>query len=159
METNPLARVALVGVGHELFGDDAVGLLLAQRLRKGLEGRRVLVIEAGPIPENFSGALRRFEPDLVLMIDAAQMGETPGTVRWLDWKDVSQAGAFAHTGSLCLLADFLARELGCQVALLGIQPGNLSFDAPLTPPVYEACEQASALLFEALPMDREERMQ
>lgn len=149
--TNPLARIALVGVGHELRGDDAVGLLLAQRLRDQLDSQRVLVVEAGPVPENFSGVLRRFAPDLVLVVDAAQMGESPGTVRWLDWQDVPKEGISTHTSSLRLLADFLAQELDCQIALLGIQPADLAFDAPMTPLAQRVCEQVCALLLKVLP--------
>ena len=152
-ETNPLARIALVGVGHELRGDDAAGLLLAQRLQSMLDSQYVLVVEAGPVPENFSGVLRRFAPDLTLVIDAARMGAAPGAVRWLDWKDVRQANISTHTSSLCLLADFLARELDCPVALLGIQPATLSFDAPLSPLVQEACDQVCKLLLDVLPLD------
>jgi len=150
-EAGPQARIALVGVGHELRGDDAVGLLLVQRLRGRLDSQQVLIVEAGPIPENFSGVLRRFAPSLVLVIDAAHMGAAPGTVRWLDWRDVSKTGLSTHTSSLRLLADYLEQELDCQLTLLGIQPADLSFDAPLSPEVRDACEQARALLLETLP--------
>ena len=40
-------------------------------------------MEAGPAPENFTGPLRRFRPDLVLLVDAAQMDAEPGTIGWL----------------------------------------------------------------------------
>ena len=59
-------RLAVLGIGHELCGDDAVGVRLAGMLRPLVTGNeRLLVIEAGPAPENFTGPLRRFQPDLV----------------------------------------------------------------------------------------------
>ncbi|MBN2303967.1 MAG: hydrogenase 3 maturation endopeptidase HyCI, partial [Anaerolineae bacterium] len=78
-QNNPQPRVALVGIGHELNGDDAAGLAVVRALLPLAEGRdRVSLIDAGPAPENCTGPLRAFAPDLVLLIDAAQMGEEPG---------------------------------------------------------------------------------
>ena len=101
---------------------------------------RFLVIEAGLAPENFSGNLRRFEPDLVLLVDAAQMNETPGTIRWLDWQETSGLSASTHTLPPYILSKYLTHELKCQVALLGIQPENMDFGAPLSARVSEAVE-------------------
>ena len=80
-------RTAMLGIGHELRGDDAAGLEVARRLQALVVGQPdSLILETGPVPENFTGPLRRFAPDLVLLVDAALMGEPAGAVRWLDWK-------------------------------------------------------------------------
>ena len=69
------ARLAVLGIGHELCGDDAVGTRFAAMLRALLPNEpRLLAVEAGPAPENFTGSLRRFDPSLILMIDAAAIG-------------------------------------------------------------------------------------
>jgi hydrogenase 3 maturation protease len=134
-------RVAVVGVGNELNGDDAAGVEVARALIPPLQGRDdVLVIEGGPAPENVSGALRRFAPDAVLLIDAADLGEPPGKTRWIDFDAITGLSASTHTLPLSLLARYLSAELGCEVALLGIQPGDLSFGAPLSAPVRAAVE-------------------
>jgi hypothetical protein len=74
--SDSVPRVAVVGVGHELCGDDAAGLVVAHALQTALAGdERLLVIEAGSVPENQTGRLRRFKPGIVLLIDAAQMGD------------------------------------------------------------------------------------
>ena len=84
---NP-ARLAVLGIGHELGGDDAAGVRVAGLLRKSAAGNgQLLALEAGPAPENFTGKLRSFHPDLVLLVDAALMNSAPGTVQWLDWQD------------------------------------------------------------------------
>jgi hydrogenase 3 maturation protease len=101
---------------------------------------RLLVIDAGPAPENTTGSLRAFRPALVLLIDAAQMNEEPGTVRWLDWREITGLSASTHTLPLHMLSMYLTAELGCEVAVIGIQPfGNL-FDAPLSPVVQQAVD-------------------
>jgi hydrogenase 3 maturation protease len=131
----------VLGIGHELCGDDAVGVRLAGMLRPLTAGNeRLLVIEAGPAPENFTGPLRRFRPDLVLLLDAAQMEGEPGTIGWLDLQSVGGMSASSHTLPLHILVAYLVAELGCQVALIGIQPEQTFADAALTPKVQAAAE-------------------
>jgi hydrogenase 3 maturation protease len=127
-------RLAIVGVGHELRGDDAAGLAVARALQ-GTDAPDRLVIVAGHAPENHTGAIRRFAPDLVLLVDAAQMDAPPGTVRWLSLSEIDGLSASSHTLPLSLLAHYLAATLGCQVALLGIQPLGTEIGAPLSPAV------------------------
>jgi hydrogenase 3 maturation protease len=134
-------RLAVVGVGHELRGDDAAGLAVARALQTALAGNeRVLVIDAGPVPENHVGPLRRFRPDVVLLVDAAQLGEEAGVIRWLSWKETEGLTASTHSLSPRLLAQFLIGELGCEVALLGIQPRNNAIDDPLSSEVVSAVD-------------------
>src|SRR5436190_753858 len=80
------SRIAILGVGNQFRSDDAAGVLVARALASrecALETEHLLIIEAGHAPENTTGELRRFAPDLVLIVDAAEMGETPGTIKWI----------------------------------------------------------------------------
>jgi hydrogenase 3 maturation protease len=149
-------RVAVVGVGHALRGDDAVGLVAARCLFEALpaESASLLVLEAGPAPENHTGALRRFEPDLVLFVDAAGLEAEPGAIRWVDPEEITGLGASTHSLPLSTLAAFLTAQLGCVVALLGIQPGGTGIGAPLSPPVAAAVEEIVRGLVEVLVQDR-----
>jgi hydrogenase 3 maturation protease len=134
-------RIAVAGIGHELRGDDAAGLAVARALQSVLGSEeRTLVIDAGSAPENQTGLLRRFKPDVVLLVDAAQMDAAPGTVRWLSWEDTGGITASTHTVPLGVLARYLNSELGCEVALLCIQPANDAVAAPLSPKVAEAVD-------------------
>jgi len=135
-KSNQSPRIAVLGIGHELRRDDAAGVVLARRLQCLVEGDDdMLVIDAGPAPENYGGLLRRFGPNLVLLVDAALVDATPGTVRWLNWQNTSGLSSSTHTLPLRIWARYLAAELGCDVALLGIQPADVSFGASLSPEV------------------------
>ena len=147
---NPL-RVAVVGLGHPLRGDDAAGSVVAQRLAARLPlGGPVLVLDAGPAPESFTGRLRRHAPQLVLLIDAAHLDLAPGTVRWLPWEETAGLSATTHTLPLHVLARFLTLDLNCEVAVLGLQPADLTLDAPLSPALAQAVADVTAALAEAL---------
>ncbi len=138
------ARLAVMGIGHELGGDDAAGVRVAGLLRKSVAANeRLLALEAGPAPENFTGKLRSFRPDLVLLVDAALMNCPPGTVQWLDWRDTQGFSASTHTLPLHIMAAYLTEELGCEVALLGIQPQQTFETAPLTPEIARAVRKVA----------------
>lgn len=140
-------RVAFLGIGHELCGDDAVGVRIASMLRPLLpEQERFLVVEAGPAPENFTGVLRRFEPRLIVMLDSALMEQAPGAIRWLNWQDTEGFSASTHTLPLHIIASYLTADLGCAMGLIGIQPKQTFADAPLTPPVQAAAEEVVGAL-------------
>ena len=138
-------RVAVVGIGHELCGDDIAGLAVAQGLRP-YRGDNLLVLEGGSAPENQTGSIRRFGPDLVLFVDAADLDESVGTIRWLDWHETTGLTASTHTLPIGVLAKYLASEFHCHVALIGIQPANVRFDAPLTPQVRDAVDSVVGTL-------------
>ena len=98
----------------------------------------LLILEAGLAPENFTGPLRRFGPDYVLLVDAAEMGDAPGTIRVLDWRDSTGFGPSTHLQPPSTFAEYLIVETGCEVVLLGIQPARLDFDTRLSAPVRAA---------------------
>lgn len=145
-------RVAVVGIGHELRGDDAAGVQIARALKTRLRGQKhLLVIEGGQAPENQTGLLRRFQPDLVLLVDAAQMNEFPGTVRWLPWQATMGLSASTHTLPPYMLAKYVTAEFGCEVALLGIQPANTTIGLPLSPVVQQSVATVVKELAQVLP--------
>jgi len=152
----------VVGVGQELNGDDAAGVLVARSLAKrqwavSSDARRPVsislhVIEAAHAPENCTGAIRRFAPDLVLLVDAAEMGDPPGTIRCLDWREAGGLDASTHTLSLYMMAKYLAAEIACDVGVIAIQIQDTSLGARVSLPVRRAiqsvCRGLTALLLQ-----------
>lgn len=144
-------RLALLGIGNELRGDDAAGGLVAQALQDAAADSTFLCLVAGVAPENCTGRLRRFQPDLVLLVDAADMDEPPGAIRWLDWQAITGLSATTHITPLHMLAHYLTFSLGCQVALIGIQPADTRLGAPLSPAVSQAVNQLASGLRPLIP--------
>jgi hydrogenase 3 maturation protease len=141
----------VVGIGHELRGDDAAGIRVARDLRmRAARWKHVLVIDAGSAPENHTGVLRRFGPHLVLLVDAADMSMPAGTVRWLACDDTEGVSASTHTLPPSVLARYLAVELHCEVALIGIQPGDTTIGRPLSAAVRHGIAQTVVGLGQAL---------
>ncbi|MEW5869411.1 MAG: hydrogenase maturation protease [Chloroflexota bacterium] len=145
------ARLAIVGIGNELGGDDAAGMALALALKPRLAHlEAVRVYPAGPAPESFTGPLRRFAPDLALLVDAAQLDLPPGGLACLDWEETSGLSACTHCLPLHVFCGYLAAEVGCRVAVVGIQPGVLGLGMGLSPAVQAGVEELEGMLVEEL---------
>jgi len=147
------SRLAIVGIGHELCGDDALGIVIAQELETILhELDSVRVFAAGSAPENLCGALRRFAPDLLILIDAAHVSEKPGTIRWIELEKIGGISASTHTIPLRILTDYLTAEIGCRVVLLGVQPTILSY-APISEAVEDSIHTIVQGFIEAFQLE------
>jgi len=126
-------RLVIIGVVSELNCDDAVGLLAARSLKRKLEHTPgILILEAGSLPENVTSPLRRYRPALVVLIDAADMGQPAGTIRLLPVEAITGMSFSTHTMPLSILARYLEQEIGCRVVVVGIQPASLEFCEPVS---------------------------
>jgi hydrogenase 3 maturation protease len=147
--------LVFLGIGHPLRRDDAAGVEVCERLRPALAGRSdVLVVAGGSAPENCVGALRAFDPGQVVVIDAARMGEAPGTLLRLEPSDERAWSASTHTLPLPVFCQYLRETLGCDVILLGIEPADTSFGEGLSPEVEEAVARAARDALRFLPATR-----
>ncbi|MCQ3928833.1 MAG: hydrogenase 3 maturation endopeptidase HyCI [Chloroflexi bacterium] len=147
-------KTAIVGIGNVLCRDDGVGELIATRLSARLVGcDTVQIIAAGIAPESCTGLLRRFEPDLVILIDSANFDALPGTVRWIVPEDIEGVSASTHTLPLSLLVSYLATSLQCYIGLLAIQPFDVSLGEGISLPVQIAADALIEELVEALHPD------
>lgn len=143
--TYPIPRTCFVGVGSELRGDDSAGVQVSRTLRARLAGNEhVLVLDGGSAPENLTGKMRKFHPELVLFVDAAHLDETPGTIGWIPVEAIDGMSASSHSLPLSLLAHYLTEELECRVVVLGIQPGQNEVGEVLSPAVEEAIHEVVA---------------
>ena len=137
-DKSPL-RLAFLGVGNEDCGDDAAGSIFARTLEPQCSRNpNCLVLEAGTAPENFTGPLRKFSPDLVLIVDIAQFGDTPGEIRRIECSEIGGMSASTHTLPLNIFACYLTEDLKCEVAFLGIEPLATSYGIPVSPIVKNA---------------------
>ncbi|NPV85885.1 MAG: hydrogenase 3 maturation endopeptidase HyCI [Anaerolineae bacterium] len=136
------ARWAIVGVGNELNGDDAAGILALRALKQRLVDRSdVLLIDAGTAPENFTSLLRGFAPDKVLFIDAAQMDLPPGQSAWLEVEQIDGVSASTHTLPLTVLAGYLQADLGCRVQVVAVQVERVGFGLQVSETVVRGVER------------------
>jgi len=120
----------LLGIGNARHGDDGLGPLFARAFRH--PGWRC--VNAATAPENFAGLVRRLHPEVLVLLDAADMGLPPGTLRRLDPAEIRTGDFGTHAPPLGQFAAYLS-DCAHRIVILGIQPATTLPGARLSPPV------------------------
>jgi hydrogenase 3 maturation protease len=124
-------RLAIVGIGDEFIPADRLGISVA----RGIEQRQlpdIRVFLAGTVPESITGPLRRYQPEQVLFLDAADMGARPGTIAVIEPGQIQASLVSTHVLPLSVVMEYVERETGAGVTLLGIQPDLTGADKDLS---------------------------
>jgi len=144
------SRVAILGIGSPLMGDDAVGARIAERLQ-GKTPCSVLPLVCWTVPESCTGPIRRFAPTHVLLIDAAQLGQAPGASKLVPAENVLGLSLSTHSMPLRLLADYLSKTTGAKIAVLAIQPKETHMGEGLSEGLQRVAQRLADLLLRVLP--------
>lgn len=139
------AKVVLLAVGSELRGDDAAGLLVAEELQKHQIPNLDILI-GGTAPENLTGEIKRLKPSHLVIVDAAEMNEPPGTIKLVSPEEIGGFSFSTHSLPLKVMIDFIQRDWPCEVLIIAIQPANLSFGAQVSDAVRRAARQVRDLM-------------
>lgn len=143
-------RVTVVGVGNPLCADDGAGPMVA----RALEGRvEAVVVVADEVPENHIGVVAAGDPNVVVFIDAVDMGARPGAIALLEGDQLRDYPASTHRVPLWLVMNVVAQRTGADVVVLGVQPASITWGAEMSGEVRASArtlaEGLSALLGES----------
>ena len=131
----------LLGIGNPRHGDDGLGPLFARAFRHP----DWQCVNAATAPENHTGLIRRLRPQLLVLLDAADMGLPPGTLRRLDPAKIRGRDFGTHALSIGQLAGYLADCAG-EIVIIGIQPAATTPGTRLSAPVRAALQDLSRML-------------
>ncbi len=134
----PGKPIAIVGMGQPLKGDDSVGIIIIERLEKAGLSSKYLLINTGAVPENCTGILRRHQPELVIFVDAADLYAQPGDIRLLHYSQMESYSISTHSIPFDMLCQYMVKEIGCDIWVLGIQPARNDFLASISPEADQA---------------------
>ena len=154
-EETPTGNALVLGIGNVLLSDDGAGVKLVERLQSELGAEAATFIDGGTI--GFALLSYVEATDSMLVVDAAELDSTPGTVALFEGSAMDRLLASVRrrtvheVGLIDLLA--MARLQDClppRRALLCIQPARIVWSETLSAPVEAAfdgaIEQARALL-------------
>ncbi len=142
MSSSPTEPPLVIGIGSRLGRDDAIGIVLVEKLVESGAVREedALLLENADAATVAATLLDLHRP--VLLVDCADMGEPPGTHRIFDESSATlklrdDAASTHGLGLADALA--LARALGFEqpATLFAIQPFDLSPSPRLTPEMRE----------------------
>jgi hydrogenase maturation protease HycI len=143
-------RVAIVGIGSEMRGDDAAGIEIVRGLGQKLKSSKVLLVEGGVAPENFTSHIRRFKPSHVIFIDATDFKAEPGEVILAESDAITGQSISTHTLPLSMLASYLREQTGAKIVLLGIQPARAQMGAQMSEQIKNTVEKVNEALLREL---------
>ncbi len=142
-------KAAFLGVGSPLRSDDNVGnrmvAALAEKLKAG-PGQEFRFYQGESAPENFTGAIRDFSPEYLIIFDAAELGKPPGTFFIIPPEQIEGMSFASHVLPLKIICNYISATAGCQIIMVGIQPQSLEFGESLSTTVGEAMENFVAEL-------------
>ena len=152
-------RVAVLGVGSEFRGDDAAGMLVADRIKKDTRHKTqdtmrkvaLRVFLGATAPENLTGEVIKFKPTHIIIVDTADIKQKPGTILLLRHEDLGEGVSFStHKLPAKVMMDYFIESLKCQILLIGIQPKILKFGEKTSKEVKESVKEVSSAIWSAV---------
>lgn len=118
-------KILFAGIGNLLRKDDGAGVYISSNITpRG----NLSALTAEVSIENYIGKINSLAPDLLVIIDAVDMGAKPGTHKLLDISDIQDITFNTHNISLKRIAEFFPM----QIMILGIQPEKIDIGENLS---------------------------
>ena len=159
-------KTVVLGLGNSLLRDEGVGVVAMNVLRaQHGESEGLAFVDGGTLSFTLAGIIA--ETEALIVLDAAELGEAPGSVRcWIGeamdrYLGSSRQRSVHEVALLDLMALALLEDrLPQRRALIAVQPATIAWGETLSPAVAAAvatmCEQASALIERWRDLDRGE---
>ncbi len=148
-----MSRTIVLGIGNRLGGDDAAGTCLVDMLKqrwkraKADDPVEITAIDAGTAPESYTSLIRRHRPDLLILVDAADMGLPPGTRRTIPPEKISILSFSTHHMPLSMFISYVKEFCG-KVLLVGVQPQGTDTGKRLSEVVRKSVNELAKVILE-----------
>jgi hydrogenase 3 maturation protease len=136
----------ILAIGNELRGDDGLGPKFAGDLSSKIQkyafkNDKIVIIDGGTVPENFTGTIRKENPSHIIIVDAVEMEKEPGALELIDNDKIAQYNVSTHAMPLSFLIKYLETTGSFKILLLGVQPKNMELAEDLSPEVKESIHE------------------
>jgi hydrogenase maturation protease len=144
----------ILGIGNLLMTDDGVGVRLVQQLAADYSfPAGVIVLDGGTLGLDLLPHLEGVER--LLVIDAVETGEAPGTLVRLSGEEIPLALATKVSPHQMGLKDLLTvadlqGHAPAEMVLWGVQPASIEMEMTLSPPVAAAMTDLQARVLQEL---------
>jgi len=122
-------KIVILCVGNRDRGDDGVGPYLYDEIKEKTPHE---VIDAGVVPENYTGVVTRLKPDAIIIVDAIQFEGEAGEWKLFSGEDLRAGRVSTHDVSPKLLIEYLKSSTNAGIYILGIKPKSNKFGEGLS---------------------------
>jgi hydrogenase 3 maturation protease len=154
-------KKVILGIGNTLRGDDGIGIHTVETLNRYLEElekgskqakfirvrSELIAVDCGTTPESYTSAIREHNPDRLILVDAVDMGLSPGSYRIIPPEKIGVMCVSTHNMPLSLFVSYV-REFCRDVVLIGIQPERMDAGTTLSSAVRSGGEDVANIIIE-----------
>ena len=141
--------VAIIGIGNIMRGDDGCGPKLIEGLSK--TRTKAHLFDCGTVPENYIFPILSTSCDTIILVDAADFGAKPGSIKTLRLDEISASGISTHNSSIRLFTDLLMTgKDNLNIFAVSIQPKKIAFGDSLSDEVRLGIDTLTGIFAEAL---------
>lgn len=143
-------RFVVMGMGNDLKGDDGVGFYVVDRLSKEFKGESGFLFIKTSVPEDRVREIRNFAPNMVIIIDAADFGKRPGSIKIIKEYQISGLFISTHTTPLTLFLKLYQADqpVKSAVTIIGVQRKSSEFGQPMCGDVKKAGDMVAKIISE-----------
>lgn len=131
----------LMGIGNELKGDDGIGNIIARQFKH----RDWKSLACETTPENFAAIVKRERPEILVIVDAAEMGLPAGEFRLLPKQKLNSVAFGTHAMPLHFLVSHLKKYAG-KILFIAVQPGKMQFGEKISADVKKSKKKLIGIL-------------
>jgi hydrogenase 3 maturation protease len=153
------SRIAVLGIGSDLRGDDVAGIIVAKQIKKVSSRKKsplkIKVFIGKTAPENLTGEIRKFKPSHLIIIDSADTNAQPGQVTVIKPEDVVGTSFCTHSLPIKVMIDYLQQSSrNLKVIIIGVQPKNLAVGSNVSKEVSQAVEELAVTIVNLFKKDQ-----
>jgi hydrogenase 3 maturation protease len=155
-----MSGTVILGIGNQLGGDDAAGpcvvdmlnpalraLSAGQHRAKAFPSTEITAIDASTAPESYTSIIRQHRPDLLILVDAADMGLSPGALRIIPPEKIRTLSFSTHSIPLSTFLSYVKEFCG-KVLLVGVQPEQMETGRPISKAVRKSARKLAEAILE-----------
>ncbi len=148
-----MSRTIVLGIGNRLGADDAAGTFLVDMLNQrqhkaeAAHSQEITAIDASTAPESYTSVIRRRRPDLLILVDAADMGLPPGALRTIPLERINVLSFSTHNMPLSMFVSYVKEFCG-KIMLVGVQPEGTDMGKRLSEAVRKSVKELVEVILE-----------
>lgn len=142
-------KVAIIGLGNIIRGDDGLGPKLIELLK----ARKVeaALFDCGTVPENYIFPILSTACDTVILVDAADLAAEPGSARVFGLEEIANVSFSTHNPSPRLFTDLLKTgKENMNIFVVSVQPKSMELGQPLSEEVLRGLETLAVMFCDIL---------
>jgi hydrogenase 3 maturation protease len=148
------SRIAVLGVGSDLRGDDIAGIIAVEQIEKITKQKtsqpKMKFFIGATAPENLTGEIKEFQPSHLIIIDSVHSNVPPGRITIMRPEEIEDVSFFTHKLPIKLMIDYLLQFCNCRVIIIGIQPKDITIGRPVSKEIGQAVKKLSEAIAKIL---------